>query len=306
MDKTAEYRFSDDKFKYHVFRDDLFVDLNLFQFGWEHCSPMHQFGPAVRNHFLFHYVVSGTGTLDAAGKTFKIMPGQGFLLCPDQITTYFADQDDPWFYIWVEFDGLRARESMTLAGLTEQCPVYIPNGENKILQYLQELLDNHDASPLRLIGLAMILIDEIVQTSRNHIRPNSKRLRDFYIKEALNFVESNYRRDIPIDEVAAACGLNRSYFGRIFKEAMGLTPQQYVINYRMTKASELLKSSMIPISEVSASVGYENQLHFSRAFKAVFGISPREYRKTHYHGPAVPSRNRQTGEKASDESGFAG
>lgn len=73
---------TESKLRFYVFQDERFVDLNLYQFGWEHCRPMHQFGPAVCNHFLFHYILSGTGKLETSGQTFFLKPGQGFLLCP--------------------------------------------------------------------------------------------------------------------------------------------------------------------------------------------------------------------------------
>ena len=50
---------------FSIFPSKNFIDLGLYQFGWEHCEPSHSFGPAMRNHFLFHYVISGTGTLIA-------------------------------------------------------------------------------------------------------------------------------------------------------------------------------------------------------------------------------------------------
>lgn len=274
---------TESKVRFYVFQDERFVDLNLYQYGWERCRPMHQFGPAVRNHFLFHYILSGTGKLETSGQTFFLKPGQGFLLCPGQISTYYADRDDPWTYTWVEFDGMRARECMTLAGLSETQPVFSPKpGGNSVQQFMAALLDNHEKSPIRQIGLGMMLLDEIVQSSKTKIESGNKRLRDFYIKEAMGFIDQNYQRDISVEEIAAASGLNRSYFGKLFKETMGFSPQQYLIQYRMTKAAELLKGSRIPVGEVARSVGYENQLHFSRAFKNTYGISPSQYRAKHF------------------------
>ena len=273
---------TESRYRYYVFKDERFVDLNLYQFGWERCVPLHQFGPAIRNHFLFHYIISGKGKLETAGKCFKIEAGQGFLLCPEQISTYYADQEDPWTYAWVEFDGMRARECMTLAGLKELQPVYTPSAaENQMQRLMMNLVDHADKAPMWLIGSCMLLLDELIQTSKTKVEDRSKRVRDFYIKEAIDFIDLNYNRDISVDEIANACGLNRSYFGRLFKETMGQTPQQFLIQYRMIKAEVLLKSSRISIGEVGRSVGYENQLHFSRAFKNVFGVSPRQYRSSH-------------------------
>ena len=81
-----------------------------------------------------------------------------------------------------------------------------------------------------------------------------------------------------MEDIADNCGLNRSYFGKIFKEALGRTPQEFLLNYRMTKAAELLKLTALSIGDISKAVGYDNQLHFSRAFKNINHISPREWR----------------------------
>ena len=103
-------------------------------------------------------------------------------------------------------------------------------------------------------------------------------LRDFYIKEAFSFIEQNFQNDISVEDIAASCGLNRSYFGKIFHENMGKSPQEFLISYRMTKATELLKLTGLSIADIGNAVGYPNQLHFSRAFKNVYGISPRQWR----------------------------
>ena len=104
------------------------------------------------------------------------------------------------------------------------------------------------------------------------------RLRDFYVKEALSYIEQNFQNDISVEGIAEFCGLNRSYFGRIFKEAVGRSPKEFLMNYRMIKAAELLKLTGLTIGDIGNAVGYPNQLHFSRAFKNTYGMSPREWR----------------------------
>jgi AraC-like DNA-binding protein len=107
------------------------------------------------------------------------------------------------------------------------------------------------------------------------------KLRDFYVHEALNYIEHNFQNDISVEDIAGVCGLNRSYFGKVFKDCVGKTPQEFLLNYRMVKATELLKLTSLSIGEISSAVGYANQLHFSRAFKNVYGVSPRQWRNQH-------------------------
>ena len=277
---------SDPRYLSYIFRDERFIDLNIYQFGWEKCIPLHQFGPAIRNHFLFHYVISGKGRLWSTDHEIFVHGGQGFILYPNQISTYFADEEDPWEYVWLEFDGLRANESITLSGMSKDSPVYTPVSEEagaEICRLMKYIVDHPTDPPMRLISYAMLLLVELVQSSSKRINTGNKRLRDFYLRQAIDYVNANYQNDITIEDIAEASGLNRNYFGRLFKEAMGETPQQFLLHYLMSKAAELLRGSQMTIKDIGISVGYENQLHFSRAFKGIFGTAPSEYRRNHFH-----------------------
>ena len=274
---------------FSIFPSKNFIDLGLYQFGWEHCEPSHSFGPAMRNHFLFHYVISGTGTLIAENSkkesiSYSIKSGQGFMIFPNQICTYIADAQQPWEYVWIEFDGLRAKETVELSGLCVNSPVYKAKYKDVAQTMKDEMLyiiNHKDDSPFHLIGHLYLFIDSFVKSSAITQISKSNNLRDFYIKEALSFIEQNFQNDITVEEIAACCGLNRSYFGKIFHEVLGKSPQEFLIHYRMTKAAELLKLTTLSIGDIGSAVGYENALHFSRAFKNVYGVSPRAWREQH-------------------------
>lgn len=72
--------------------------------------------------------------------------------------------------------------------------------------------------------------------------------------------------------------LNRTYFGRLFKQMMGYTPQEYLTQFRLSKGVELMRGTDYPITQISQMVGYPNPLHFSKVFKKVYGVSPRAWR----------------------------
>ena len=113
---------------------------------------------------------------------------------------------------------------------------------------------------------------------------SSGKIQDFYIKEAVTFIEQNFQNDISVEDIARHCGLNRSYFGTLFRQSLGQTPQEFLIQYRMVKATELLKLTRLSVQDIASAVGYSNPLHFSRAFKKVYGKSPRVWRSEHQTG----------------------
>jgi hypothetical protein len=124
-------------FKSYIFNNINYVDIILYQFGSERCDPLHSFGPTVKNHFLFHYVLSGKGRLYSFNKgtqndssIYTIKAGEGFLLTPNIINTYEADKDDPWNYVWVEFEGLKAQRYLEEIGLSSKNLIFTPKEYN--------------------------------------------------------------------------------------------------------------------------------------------------------------------------------
>lgn len=274
---------------FNIFPNENFIDLCMYQFGYEQCTPGHSFGPATRNHYLFHYVLSGTGTLmadDAKGKTqtYSVKSGQGFMIFPGQINTYIADEHLPWTYIWIEFDGLRVKEALSVTGLSKDAPLYRAHSKDlreKLAEEMLYIINHPKESSFHLIGHLYLFLDYLLQSAKSTKLMSTKRMSDYYIKEAINYIEQNFQNDISIEDIAAVCGINRSYFGKIFRNSIGRTPQEFLMNYRMVKATELLKLTSLSVADIGSAVGYENPLHFSRAFKNFYGVSPREWRNQH-------------------------
>lgn len=288
-DNKMEPKVKQQQYVFNQFGDKKYVDCTIFQFGWQKCDPLHSFGPAVRNHYLFHYIISGQGTLVSTNSknedyTYQIRAGQGFLISPGQRNHYFADELQPWEYAWVEFDGIKAQEFVNLAGLDYDSPVYtsnLPSMQQVVREELLYIAHHGNESDMNLIGHMYLFMDALQKSSARRKTSIGKNLKDYYINEAIQFIENNYVNAITVEDVAAYCNLNRSYFGKIFKDTLRITPQEFLINYRITKACEYLETTNLLIGEISGLVGYPSQLHFSRAFKKINGISPREWRLTH-------------------------
>ena len=275
-----------DQYSFSIFPNENFLDLRLYQYGWEQCAPLHSFGPIVRNHYLFHYVLSGQGCLDSTDQngvshTYKLRAGQGFLILPGQVNTYWADEDDPWKYTWLEFDGLRVAEYIDQAGLGMSQPLYRPLTQDQgqaLGDTMVYIAQNSNESALHLIGHLCLFMDGLIQSSATRRELHGGQLRAFYIQEAITFMEHNYSRELTVEELADVCKLNRSYFSKIFKESMGCPPQEFLIRLRLSKAADLMKGTGSAIGSIAAQCGYPNQLHFSRAFRKRYGLSPREWR----------------------------
>lgn len=266
----------------YIFQGTNYTDLTLYQYGKEKCAPLLSCGPAVHNHYLLHYIVEGKGLFSiGSDRHFPLQAGSAFLICPKCITTYVADKTEPWTYIWIEFDGLKVPSFLSHAGLGMKQPVYTPSsdaGSQELEKLMSNMLSYHDNS-LCLLGNLYFILEALIRTSSGKKPPKTGNLQEFYVHEAMMYIERHYNQDISVAQLAGWCNLERSYFGKIFKDTVLVTPQEYIIRYRMNMACDMLKNTDLSIGTISAQVGYENQLHFSRAFKKVMGISPREWKK---------------------------
>jgi AraC-like DNA-binding protein len=104
-------------------------------------------------------------------------------------------------------------------------------------------------------------------------------LSDPKLSKAIEAMHSDYQRSWSLEELAGVAGMSRSGFALNFKKQVGIPPMDYLTNWRMQIACELLKSANHTVSTVAAAVGYESESAFSVAFKKVVKCRPGFYQK---------------------------
>lgn len=99
------------------------------------------------------------------------------------------------------------------------------------------------------------------------------------IEPALKYIEKNYTRKITIADLAQRTNMSQTRFHVAFKNIIGAAPGEYLIKQRLKKSQRLLLMTELPISEIAAQCGYEDQFFFSKLFKKKTGITPSTYRQ---------------------------
>lgn len=277
--------------KNYLFLSQEYFDITIYQYGYEQCLPHHTFGPGMRNHYLIHCILSGSGTYRThhgdQSSEYHLHEGQAFLIEPNRLVHYYADRNSPWEYMWIEFDGMKTREYLSEAGFTRSSPIYRPSsreGQADMFGHLKYLVDHPDLLPAEVMGYTYLFFGALIRSSRNARKLPKNNIQDFYIQSTVDFIESFYMNEISVEDMASNLGLNRSYFSKIFKKATQKSPQDFLIQYRINKACELLRSTSMPIMQIAHLVGYHNQFHFTRAFKNLMNLPPQEWRKRNRTG----------------------
>ena len=253
-------------------------DIQVYEVGRQKCPPRHSYGPIVRGRFILHYVVDGQGKLCMHGKEYLLQGGGAFVIYPQELAYYEADEINPWRYLWVIFDGPKAEEILRSIGVTEEQPLFYPKERNsELLTCMERLLHDQEQEYLTISNFYALL-----QTMKNGTMEQNEQKnqpQQYYTDKIKRYIEYRYVEDVKVSELAEHCGLNRSYMTKCFTEDTGVSPKEYLMQYRMTKAKELLAGAELPISNVAYAVGYSDPLAFSKMFKKREGMSPLEYRE---------------------------
>ena len=97
------------------------------------------------------------------------------------------------------------------------------------------------------------------------------------VRKAVTFIAENYQKSITLEDAAETIGVSAMYAGQLFKKEMGCSFKQYLSEFRVEKAKDLLRSGNYRIYEVSQMTGYQTPQYFCNIFKKITGISPMEF-----------------------------
>lgn len=266
-------------------------EMNVDECGIEQGIPGLGYNYEVLKNVVIHYVTKGYGTFKFNGKVYNLKKGDIFILLKGMQVEYVASIDDPWEYYWIGFSGSNANEYLNRTSITNSCVANC--GENskipQIILNMCEISKTYNPSSsddILLLKELYSLLYALIEEFPKPFEYKDKELHT-YIQDALNFINSNYMHSITVQEIADYVNLSRSYLYKMFIKNLGISPQRYLINLRMYKATLLLKSTKLPIGEVASSVGYSDSLLFSKTFSKHFSMSPLNYRNNQVNKTSI-------------------
>lgn len=153
----------------------------------------------------------------------------------------------------------------------------------KLLPIIELVIDNTEDSLIKAnIGLQNLLID-IYFDNKKPVAGNCESL----LEELILEIKNDPRKWWNIEDMAEYCNLSAIQFNRIFKKKTGLTPKNYIDNFKMQMAVDMLADENLSVNDIAGNLGFLDQYHFSRRFKQLKGQSPQNYRKL-YRGDYFP------------------
>ncbi|MDO4619070.1 MAG: AraC family transcriptional regulator [Lachnospiraceae bacterium] len=261
--------------------DNRMVSLTVVNVGHQKCTPLYSWGPGIRDHFLIHYISSGKGCYRVGGTVYELTAGDVFLAYPKTEISYQADPKDPWIYEWVGFSGSDARGLIRETDFRKETPVLrqITFGKEleKRLERINAAFGHRVENAARMTGELYLLLALLIKEADEPESARSSAAET--VQRAAAYIDQNYSYPISVEEIASYAGVSRSTLFRAFSAETGASPKEYLDNYRIRRAAELLRRSQLTVSAIGMSVGYDNGLYFSKVFHKLMGETPSDYRR---------------------------
>lgn len=253
-----------------------YSDIKPIFAGMSQCKSLHSYGPAVRHHCIIHYCVRGKGIFRNGKGTYEVNAGQAFIINPDEITFYQADEKAPWFYTWIAFSG-------SVCEKTKELPPVVTVKSGEVFSTINKLVADGVYLPEKYLICLIELLQELLPPS-----PDSM---PGYALRAKDYIRLHYMENISVEQLANSFNIDRRYLLRLFKREFGITIVNYIVRTRLDAAYDFLRSGF-PVNKAAVMCGYTDAYNFSKMFKKYHGISPSEVKP----GKTVPDKKADSNE----------
>ena len=246
----------------------------------------------VLQEFQCIYIVRGEGLFEseATGQV-KVKAGHIYFLLPDEWHRYRPDPETGWDEYWVSFDGDMPRRLLEQGILSPKQALCDVGLRESILRCYKDLIDTVDADRIGCRQIAATLTAQLIARARAATQeddaPAQKMLRDVVF-----YIEQNVNQPIDFKQLAEQVNMGYSSFRHEFKLHIGLSPKQYHLQLRISKAKSLLTNTTLTISEIAGSLNFGSPYYFMKLFKKRVEMSPTQWRSYSRGGESATTRTK--------------
>ncbi len=238
--------------------------------------------PHWHEHVELLYFFDGTANFTCNDKTSFVEAGDLVLVNPSEVHTYDSQSSAsfcciilyPLFFADIDYDS-----NISLCNF-----IFKDEAVKKCIdEIMNEHMSNTVGSDMVIKGCTYRLMSYLVRNYTSHKITEKEALLNRSKRDKLTsliyYISNNYYKKITSEDMASVCYMNKSHFCRFFKKSLGKSPIEFLNDYRIEKACELLAETNMTITEIAFSVGFEDINYFSRVFKRKKAVSPTEYKR---------------------------
>jgi len=254
------------------------TDLNIEAYNFK--GIMQKFPNHFHEYYVIGFIESGQRYLSCKNKEYIIETGDLVLFNPSDNHTCNQVDGRPLDYrcINIKQDVMR-KVTLEITG-KDYIPYFskpvlfhsdlVPSLRELHLMVMQEITD------LKKEELFLLIIKDLIAEFSCTVSLLSTQEPNTEIKTVCDFLESNYMKNITLNELSALTGLSKYYLLRSFTKQKGISPYCYLETIRIGKSKKFLEQGIAPI-DVALQTGFTDQSHFTNFFKKLIGLTPKQY-----------------------------
>lgn len=250
--------------------------------GFEQTDPNHSYGPLGRSGYMLHCITGGHGIFKSNGIVYHLKKGDMFYVEPHKTVFMQADEDDPWSFYWVRWIGNLVPRYMHRVNISNINPIMYKKDLPTVYQNVIDIVEHSKTSghhDFYYQAKMFEILDQLEEAYPRDFKQNKIPQGVDLYHQAVSYIQNNYDSQMNVTDLVAYLNIDRTYLYRIFKKNSNQSPEQFIIDYRLKRASELLKSDSGTISYIALSSGFQSYQSFNRLFRKRYQISPTEFRK---------------------------
>ena len=250
--------------------------------GWHLCNDKYLInrleGGSIDSTIVL--TLSGSGVLEAYGKTFSLSAGDLFILPPNTPHAYYPEKGSNWEFYWLHILDNHATNFIHKIVENNETvfkyndPAKLAAVYEKLISFKDHFFDDCSIEESQILS---DLMHELVSYKTKNLYEN-ERVKNL-LDRALRFIAMHYQKDINTKDICAELFISQTHLIRLFNKYLEITPYQYLEQYRIAKATVLLAHTPLSIADIAANVGYQSSSNFISKFKKYKKLTPQQYRK---------------------------
>ncbi len=243
-----------------------------YYFTWDKGRVLHE--------YQILYITEGEGKLQTRDGIYNLFPGSVMIISPGKWHRYKPNIKTGWVENFIGFEGKFARQILSTDILKENLPVVDCGLKEEILDAYYRIFEitKKEKPGFQQIasGEVVKLVGIIISNIKN--RHFSGKPIESIIEKTRQYIHENYFEEFDLKILADNNNIGYSYFRKMFKKFTGLSPGQYLLQIRITKARDLLITTEKSVKDIAFETGFNSIYYFSRLFKEKYGKTPTELR----------------------------
>lgn len=236
---------------------------------------------AEHDSFLLLYTLNGCGAVRSGTVSVQLPEGSAVFVDCHSFHEYYA-LNEGWEFLWIHIRGTAANVFFHTLYPHDIFAITVREAAalKQHIDTLQEQMQHNDMiSCTASSAVTHEILNLLIRSSLEQEQEKKSRQQSYAVSHVITFIRSHYSEPISIDDMLQDIPISKYHFIRSFKRITGSTPYHYLMNYRITAAKNLLRSTDKPVAEIAENCGFSDTSNFITHFRKYTGQNPLQYRK---------------------------